>query len=89
MGWHGYNIKIDESLFSGRRKYNRGRLLIGNFSTETRKINNNQVTSKRNYGNRVNGPWVFGMVCQKLSDIELKQQTNKSNFLRARYLVDI
>ncbi|CAF1018061.1 unnamed protein product [Brachionus calyciflorus] len=27
MGGHGYRIQIDESLFQGKRKYNRGRLL--------------------------------------------------------------
>ena len=28
------------------------------------------ANSKRNYGNRVTGPWVFGIVIQKKSDIE-------------------
>lgn len=29
MDGPGYTIQIDESLFSGRRKFSRGRLLIG------------------------------------------------------------
>jgi hypothetical protein len=28
---------------------------------------------KRNYGNRVEGPWVFGMVIEKISEVETKE----------------
>lgn len=51
------------------------------------KFLNRVKPSKRNYGDRVDGPWVFGMVCQKLSDIEIKQNTNKLNYLEARAIV--
>lgn len=36
--------------------------------------NNRNKKSKRNYGNRVTGPWVFGMVVQKISDIEIRKR---------------
>ena len=29
MGGQGYSVQIDESLFRGKRKYNKGRLLKG------------------------------------------------------------
>ncbi|KAJ6619823.1 hypothetical protein lerEdw1_014913 [Lerista edwardsae] len=52
MGGPGEIIRIDESLMRGRRKYNRGRLLLGNRAPPAR----------QNYGNRIVGPWIFGMV---------------------------
>lgn len=52
MGGIGQVVQIDESLIRGKRKYNRGRLLLGNGIPPAR----------RNYGNTVVGPWVFGMV---------------------------
>ena len=69
-------MQIDESLFRGRRKYNRGRYKTGDASRkETVRdlldaITSNN-TSKKNYGNRVEGPWVFGMVIEKISELEL------------------
>lgn len=55
MGGPGQIIQIDESLMRGRRKYNRGRLLRGNAAPPAR----------QNYGNRVVGPWIFGMVWKR------------------------
>ena len=52
MGGPGCIVQIDESYISGRRKYNRGRLLAGNRVPPPR----------NNYGNRQLGPWVLGMV---------------------------
>ncbi|CAF1119304.1 unnamed protein product [Brachionus calyciflorus] len=69
MGGDGYRIQIDESLFQGKRKYNRGRLLKSD-------IGSKKTFKKKNYGDRVQGPWVFGLVCQKISDIE-KIKENK------------
>jgi hypothetical protein len=38
MGGIGKIVQIDESLFRGKRKYNRGRLLLGN--TNVNNVNN-------------------------------------------------
>ena len=48
-------------------------------------------SSKRNYGNRVDGPWVFGMVLEKISDVETREtikaelQKQKRYFIREIY----
>ena len=53
-------IQIDESKFGGKRKYNRGRLLLGD--RPPRHIDDAvNVDNNRNHGNRVDGPWVFGI----------------------------
>ncbi len=92
----GYEWQIDESYFSGRRKYNRGRYKTGDVKTkETVRdkldaiITNNK--SKRNYGSQVQGPWVFGMVLQKKATVSLNKairSMNKKkiqNFVRTKY----
>ena len=74
MGGSEYEWQIDESYFSGRRKYNRGRYKTGDVKIkETVRdklkaiLTNNK--SKRNYGSQVQGPWVFGMVLQKKATV--------------------
>ena len=54
MGGPGMIVQIDETLMRGKRKYNRGRLLLGNIG----------ASAGRNYGNQTVGPWIFGMVCK-------------------------
>lgn len=54
-------IQIDESRFAGRRKYNRGRLLQGDQRPRQRDLAA-LVLNNRNHGNRVDGPWVFGLI---------------------------
>ena len=36
--------------------------------------------NKRNYGKRVDGPWVFGLVLQKISEIEELSKEKKNEF---------
>lgn len=59
IGGVGVRVQIDESLFRGRRKYHRGRLLLGDLDIET---SEDSFSRRRNYGERINGPWIFGMV---------------------------
>ena len=73
MGGKVYRIQMDESLFRGRRKYNRGRYKIGDINPiKTVKDILDSLTSsnksKRNYGKRKNGPWMFGMLAENISD---------------------
>lgn len=53
-------IQIDEARFAGRRKYNRGRMLLGD-ATPLSEDDTAVVQNKRNHGARVDGPWVFGL----------------------------
>lgn len=53
-------IQIDEAHFAGRRKYNRGRLLARDAPPSLTDIIA-EVINNRNYGARVDGPWVFGL----------------------------
>lgn len=69
-------VQIDEAYFSGRRKYNRGRLRKGDVKKKGEKQAQiemgvskpskvEKLRNKRNYGNRVIGPWVFGVYWSK------------------------
>ena len=63
MGGPGLEVKIDESLFQGKQKYNRGRCLnsdrsrptsASDDSTDDDEAENTQ--SNCNYGKRIQGP---------------------------------
>ena len=62
MGGAGQVVEIDESLFRGLRKYNRGRVLQGN-GIQGRRPNN--------HGQRVEGPRVFGLLHQATGELRL------------------
>ena len=95
-GGANFEWQIDESYFSGRRKYNRGRYKTGDSKTKEtvldklRAIMTNNK-SRRNYGNQVQGPWVFGMVLQKKATITLNKTIRSNNqsklkkFARAKH----
>ncbi|KII66142.1 hypothetical protein RF11_11962 [Thelohanellus kitauei] len=62
-------IQIDECLLRGQRMLNRGRLLQGDESidqgdrAEWNRLNTDQrMHPNRNYGMRIRGPWIFGLV---------------------------
>lgn len=60
IGTENEPIQIDESRFAGRRKYNKGRLLAGDSSPE--ELSPENVRNNRNFGRRIDGPWVFGLI---------------------------
>ena len=68
MGGIGKRIQIDESLFRGRRKYHRGRMLLGDLDIETAA---DRCSRRENYGDRVDGPWIFGMVEEETNNIRM------------------
>jgi hypothetical protein len=53
-------LQIHESLMRGRRKNNIGRRLAGDATPGAR----------QNYGNKVVGPWVFGMVWKRADGVQ-------------------
>lgn len=55
IGGAGEVVQIDETFLRGRRKYNRGRIRLGD----------RVPCARRNYGNQVVGPWVFGMAWRR------------------------
>jgi len=67
-------VQIDESLFQGKCKYHRGRLCVGDRTPVTAITRTSPISSDvesdssddsepiyKNYGSRVQGPWVFGL----------------------------
>jgi len=80
IGSPEYPIQIDEAYFAGRRKYKKGRLRKGDIKPKgedqavkeenegrvmTPYTVESSIQNKRNYGNRVIGPWVFGIYKSK------------------------
>jgi len=54
-------VQVDEALFSGRRKYGRGRLLASDHAPK--RVMSKVRGHKRSYGGRVSGgAWVFGLI---------------------------
>jgi len=80
MGGQGCIVEIDESLFQGKRKRNRRRLLCSDQRMENEEnvepLNNDETeqsievngTNQRNYDSRVQGPWIFDL-CWHYNDL--------------------
>lgn len=75
-------VQIDECLLRGKRMYNRGRMLLGDNSPSAEDIEewtelNAEIGANmdrtRNYGRRITGPWIFGLIeCTKQADNSYK-----------------
>ena len=67
FGGEGHILQVDETLMHGKRKANRGRLML--YKIYSRIAHNQdrrwgappQNANQRNHGNRDNGPWCFGI----------------------------
>jgi len=75
MGGVGFVVEIDEFLFQGKRKYNRGRLRLGDRQpreeiVESESSSSHTEITNRNYGVRVQGPWMSGMCCRRDNIVE-------------------
>ena len=55
------NQQTDEARFAEKRKYNRGRLLMGNTVTKSEDSAAALLETNRNHGRRIDGLWVFGL----------------------------
>ena len=65
-------IQINESYFQGRRKYNRGRLQLGD-----KKKNESNASNSRGEDNREEkGPWVFGLY-ESISSVRFYVDQNR------------
>lgn len=64
VGTTEQTVQIDESYFRGKRKYNKGRLLIGDQRAEEEKRLKEEMKKKEGIDyelGKVVGPWVFGL----------------------------
>jgi len=77
LGGEGEVVEIDECLLRGKRKANRGRLLLGDLKhteAEEDSQETDNVESRRNYGRRIEGPWVFGLCSRRRNSGEVLER---------------
>lgn len=80
MGGEGKLLQMDECLLRGKRKFNRGRYRGADEPAEELsddEIDDEDIFTPRNYGKRIEGPWVFG-ICEK---------DESTGVIEARYFV--
>ena len=53
-------VQIDGACFAGHRKYNRDCILDGDHAPKEE--DEEIVQNNRNHGQRIDGPWVFGLI---------------------------
>ena len=75
FGGDGYIIQIDESLMRGKRKANRGRLLLGDgipnenpVAEDSDSDSSDNEDENANNRRRIAGPWVFGLALCKVEN---------------------
>ena len=62
MGRRGNAVQIDECLLQGKRKSNKGRYRLSDHPYEKIENSTDENLSLRNYGSRLSGGWIFGLV---------------------------
>lgn len=84
LGGLGIVIQVDECLLRGSRKNNKGRLRLANLPAEN--LNDSDDSENvnplkhgaRNYGKRLDGPWVFGLCDNKEGRYFVVQKRDKT-----------
>ncbi|KAK4873826.1 hypothetical protein RN001_013186 [Aquatica leii] len=61
VGTNKNPVQVNEVRFAGQRKFNRGRFLVGDYPALS-EDSDTEIDNARNHGQRIDGPWVFGLL---------------------------
>ncbi|XP_060878656.1 uncharacterized protein LOC132951008 [Metopolophium dirhodum] len=82
LGGLGIVIQVDECLLRGSRKNNKGRLRLADLPAENLNVDSENVNplehGARNYGKRLDRPWVFGLWDNKEGRYFVVQKRDKT-----------